>query len=126
MSNSGLRRHICRRLCARTLAYIHNACGVCLGGVCVFIAFIFGREGLRFLIVVIVFAVKLGIYFLPVVFARRTVESSEYEHQNLGAHTHGQQHITAGKVEYFEECAPDDDGGAYGVRKIEEALAFGA
>ena len=61
---------------------------------------------------------------LPLVLAGRTVKGGEHEHQHLGAHADRQQRVAAGKVQDFEERAPDDDCGAYRVGEVEEALPF--
>ena len=73
-----------------------------------------------------VVAVEHGEDFLPGVVLGRAVEGGEDEHRNLGAHAHTEQGGAAGQVQDLEQCAPDDDGGAYGVGEVEEALAGAA
>ena len=53
-----------------------------------------------------------------------SVECGEQEHENLGAHTYGEQRITASEVQDFEQCTQDDDCGAYTVGEVEETLPF--
>ena len=70
--------------------------------------------------------VEHGKDVFPGIFARRAVESREDKHGDLGAHAYAEQCASTREVENFEERAPDDDGGAYGVGKVEEALPLGA
>ena len=71
-------------------------------------------------------AVQDGEHLFPGIVLGGTVESREYEHRNLGTHTYAEQRAAAGQVKYFEERAPDNDGGAYGVGEVKEPLSFRA
>ena len=71
-------------------------------------------------------AVKHGENLLPRIFLGRTVERREDKHGYLGAHAYAEQGAASGQVQDFEQCSPDDDGRAYGVREVEETLSLGA